>query len=517
MTLEYTNIEDFPEIVTDLRKTFSKNVTKSIAYRKQQLQQLYYLIEENEELIFDAVAKDFQRSRTEAWLGETALLKAEIIEFVNKLDEWAKPQIVETSIAYKFNKCYIIKEPIGTVLIIGTWNYPISLSLAPFAGAMAAGCTAICKPSEVATHSAKLIGELFPKYLDHNAYRIVQAGPEGTVKLLEQKFDHIFYTGSTAVGKKVMEAAAKNLTPVTLELGGKSPVIVANDANILISAKRIIWGKIYNCGQTCIAPDYIICERLVQTALIDSIPKVLEEFLGENIKQSKDYARIVNQRHFDRLQNMLLSTKGNILIGGDSDRDDLYIAPTVVTDVTKEDSLMQEEIFGPILPIVVVEDIDEAIEFVNNREIPLALYPFTSSKKLAKHILDNTQSGGVCVNDCILHFAIPTLPFGGKGNSGMGNYHGKKSFDTFTHERSTNETPYYVEKLLGSRYPPYTNFKIWLLQLLIHVRPNFPRNTWSDRMRRLFVKILKFIVYSAFLSYLGSPLVGRGYKYLSQY
>ncbi|CAG8597458.1 6950_t:CDS:2 [Ambispora gerdemannii] len=501
MTLEYTNAEDLPEIVADLRKTFSKNLTKPIAYRKQQLKQLYSLIEENEELIFDAVAKDFRKPRTEAWIGETALLKADIIEFFNKLDEWTKPQIVETSIAYKFNKCYIAKEPIGTVLIIGTWNYPVLLALAPFVGAVAAGCTAICKPSEVATHSAKLLGELFPKYLDHNAYRIVQAGPEGTVKLLEQKFDHIFYTGSTVVGKKIMEAAVKNLTPVTLELGGKSPAIVANDANILLAAKRIIWGKIYNCGQTCIAPDYIICEKSVQTALLESIPKVLEEFLGDDIKQSKDYARIVNHRHFDRLQKMLLSSKGKLSIGGDSDRNDFYIAPTVLADVPKDDSLMQEEIFGPILPIVVVDSIDEAIEFVNNREIPLALYPFTSSKKLAKHILDNTQSGGACVNDCILHFAIPTLPFGGKGNSGMGNYHGKKSFDTFTHERSTLETPYYVERLLGSRYPPYTNSKVWFLRLLLNVRPNFPRNTWSSWVRHVFAKILKFAVCLSVLSY----------------
>ncbi|KAG9301256.1 hypothetical protein G9A89_012639 [Geosiphon pyriformis] len=479
-SLTYTKVEEMEQIVSTLRQTFFQNITKPLAYRKQQLQQLYLLIDENEPAIFEALRQDLYKPRNEAWLGETVLLKQEILDMLKNLDQWAAPEVVKRPLGYALNKCYIRKEPIGNVLIISSWNYPVVLLLGPLVGAIGAGCTAICKPSEMAVHVALLLSELFPKYLDPNAYALVQGGPNETTFLLENKFDHIFYTGSTAVGKIIMAAAAKNLTRITLELGGKSPVILTKNTDIVISVKRILWGKLYNCGQTCIAPDYVLCEESVQAAILEQIPIALREMQGNDVQQSEGYARIINHRHFDRLTNLLQRTKGRIVIGGESDRDNLFIAPTIVADVTSDDILMQEEIFGPILPIIVVKNLEEAIKFVNNLPEPLCLYPFSKDKKTIQYVLDNTRSGGASINDCMLHFAVNTLPFGGIGSSGMGSYHGKRSFDVFSHERSTLETPFYAERLLKARYPPYTQKKMKVLGWLLVSTPSFVKKSGGN-------------------------------------
>ncbi|CAG8566628.1 1136_t:CDS:2 [Dentiscutata heterogama] len=457
MTLIHTNIDELPQIVQELRKSFRSNLTEPLSYRKKQLRNFYRMIDENEQAIYDALYKDLHKQKHEAFVGEIGWVKQETLDTISNLKSWAEPDYVKVNVGHMLNKCHVRKEPVGIVLIIGTWNYPINLLFMPFIGAIAAGCTVILKPSELSAHTATLISELFPKYLDPNAYRIVSGGVVETTALLKHRFDHIFYTGSGKVGKIIMSAAAEHLTPVTLELGGKSPAIISNDVDIPISAKRILWA--------------------VQDAFIKEAPKVIEQFYGPDPQSgTSDYSRIINKNHFDRLQNLLNQTKGKIVYGGNFDRDDLYISPTIVADVPKDDKLMEDEIFGPILPIVVVENLDEAIEYVNSRDIPLALYPFSKSDKTVKHILDNTRSGGVVINDCLMHFTVKDLPFGGQGPSGIGSYHGKRSFNTFSHERAVMTTPFALEKLVKSRYPPYTEFNVKILSLLFFSKPSKTRN-----------------------------------------
>ncbi|RIB15239.1 Aldehyde/histidinol dehydrogenase [Gigaspora rosea] len=480
MSLIHTNVDELPQIVQELRKSFHSNLTKPLSYRKEQLRNLYRMINENEQAFCDALYKDLHKQKHEAILGELGWVKQEALDAISNLKSWAEPNYVKVNLGYMLNKCHVRKEPIGIVLIIGTWNYPVNLLLMPFIGAIAAGCTAILKPSELSAHIASLISELFPKYLDQNAYRIVSGGVVETTALLKYRFDHIFYTGSGKVGKIIMSAAAEHLTPVTLELGGKSPVIATNDVDIPLLAKRILWGKLMNCGQTCIAPDYMICERSVQDAFIKEAPKIIEQFYGSDPQSgTSDYCRIINKNHFDRLQNLLNQTKGRIAYGGNFDRDDLYISPTIVADVSKDDKLMEDEIFGPIFPIIVVENLDEAIEYVNSKDIPLALYPFSKSDKTIKHILDNTRSGGTVINDCLMHFTVKELPFGGQGPSGIGSYHGKRSFDTFSHERAIMTTPFALENLVKARYPPYNEFNAKLLSWLFFKKPSKFRNVAS--------------------------------------
>ncbi|CAG8724197.1 978_t:CDS:2, partial [Funneliformis caledonium] len=456
MALKYNDINEFSQIMGELRASFTKRrLTTPLEYRRKQLEQLYHLIEENKEELCEALYNDLHKSKIESLIAEIGTLREECLEAHNNLYEWAAPESVKTNMIYKMNKCHIRKDPVGTVLIIGAWNYPVTLLLTPLVGAIAAGCTAILKPSELAANTAAVIAKLFPKYLDQNAYRIINGGATETMALLKYRFDHIFYTGSGVVGKIIMSEAAKHLTPVTLELGGKNPVILADDADIPISAKRLVWGKSFNSGQTCIAPDYIICTRDTQVALVKELPKAIKDSYGSDPQKSPDYGRIINQRHFDRLSNLLSQTNGKVVIGGNSDRDDLYFEPTIVSDVPKDDSLMQEEIFGPVLPIVVVENIDESIKYINERDTPLALYPFSRNDKTVKYILDNTRSGGVVINDTMLHYSVSSLPFGGTGASGIGAYHGRHTFDIFTHKRSVMSSPLALEKLLTIRYAPY--------------------------------------------------------------
>ncbi|KAK3815172.1 MAG: aldehyde dehydrogenase 3 family member [Benniella sp.] len=476
MAVNYTPINEIPKIVQSLRSAFSAGFTKPLEYRKQQLRALYNMLAENDAAIREAVHKDLNKHPQELMVGESGVLKQECIDAIKNLDKWAANRSVKTSIVNKFDNVHIRKDPLGVVLIIGAWNYPLNLLLAPAVGAIAAGNTVVLKPSEVAPNTATLLTRLLPAYLDQRAYRIINGSVDETTLLLEQKFDHIFFTGSGNVGKVIMAAAAKQLTPVTLELGGKSPAFVARDVDVAIAARRLVWAKFFNCGQTCIAPDYIVIERGIEDKFIDACKASLQEFYGSNAQTSQSYGRIVNKNHHQRLRALLEQTKGKVVHGGELDEEDRYISPTLVLGVDKDDKLMEGEIFGPIFPIIVVDRLVEGVKLVNSMDQPLALYVFSKNKKLIDYVLDHTRSGGVVVNDALVHFIVSNLPFGGTGPSGIGNYHGKRSFDVFSHERSTIIKTMGMEKLLDLRYPPYTEKKTRWLDFFLWDKASFSSN-----------------------------------------
>jgi aldehyde dehydrogenase (NAD+) len=357
----------------------------------------------------------------------------------------------------------LIPQPLGVVGIIAPWNYPLQLAIGPLVAAIAAGNCAIVKPSEVAPRTSEALARLVPKYLDPEAVTVVQGGVAETTALLEQRFDHIFYTGNGTVGRVVMTAAAKNLTPVTLELGGKSPTIVDASADLDVTARRIVWGKFFNAGQTCVAPDYVLVEKKIEERLLAALVRTVKEFFGADPKQTKDYSRIVNTRHHRRLVQYL--GDGQLVCGGDHDENDKYIAPTILKNVKPDAPVMADEIFGPILPVLSVGSVGEAIEFVNKRPKPLALYVFTGERQVADEVLARTSSGGACVNDVVLHLAIPELPFGGVGESGMGAYHGKTGFETFSHRKAVLSKVAAMDMSL--RYPPFDEKKqSWVKRLM---------------------------------------------------
>ncbi|CDH57278.1 fatty aldehyde dehydrogenase [Lichtheimia corymbifera JMRC:FSU:9682] len=473
--LKYTSCDSIPGLVQELRQSFSMGLTKDVSFRKQQLRNLQRFCEEHTEAIQKALYADLRKHTIETGVGEISLVVEECRYMIKNLDRLVKP----TSTKKRFlmnamDKTYIRKEPKGVVAVLGAWNYPVNLLLMPVVGAIAAGCCVVIKPSEVAANTAELMGRLLPQYLDKRTYTVVNGAIPETTTLLEQKLDHIFYTGNGAVGKIVMTAAAKHLTPVTLELGGKSPAIVAPDADFNITAHRLLWGKFYNCGQTCVAPDYVMVDKDQMERLIVAFRRTIREYYTDNPQKSNSYGRIINTRQFDRLKRLLdACDPSSIVVGGDTDRDDLYISPTIVSNVQPNDgNLMADEIFGPILPIVPVKDMKEAIQVVNSRDHPLALYVFTSSARTYNEILDQTNSGGALVNDTLMHLQELSLPFGGVGPSGMGSYHGDKSFDTFTHERSTMIKSTHFESLIAAKYPPYTVDKETVMNLLVYGLPS---------------------------------------------
>jgi len=350
--------------------------------------------------------------------------------------------------------------------VISAWNYPWNLCLGPLVGAIAAGNCVLMKPSEVAENTARLVAELFPRYLDPNCVQVVLGGVPETTLLLRERFDHIMYTGNGAVGKIIMRAAAEYLTPVTLELGGKSPCIVDENCDLAVTARRILWGKFTNAGQTCIAPDYVLAHKNIEPKLLKALQDNLHEFYGENPKDSKDFARIINKRHVQRLGALLTDLGGGEIVeGGQIEEDEKYIAPTIIRNASPDSSVMAGEIFGPILPIMTVPDIQSAIEFINSRPKPLALYIFSGNTSNQNQILANTSSGSVAINETLMQFACPDLPFGGVGDSGMGSYHGEKGFQTFSHMRSVlNKTTWFD---LNVRYPPFNENKVWTMRKLI--------------------------------------------------
>ena len=458
-----TPVEAIPGLVADLRESFSAGRSRPMAWRMRQLERFKAMIVEREGDFHAALAADLGKSSAEATLTETAFVAGEIDFTLKHLSGWAKSERVNAPLVQQPCKARIESEPLGVVLIIGAWNYPFQLTLAPLIGALAAGNCALVKPSEVSPATSAAIARWLPEYLDPACVKVVQGGVPETTAALSERFDHIFYTGGGAVGRIVMRAAAEHLTPVTLELGGKSPCVVDKALDLEVAARRIVWGKYTNCGQTCIAPDYVLAHAEIHDALVERLAAVVREFYGEDPKACTDYGRIVNERHVRRLSALMGS--GEVACGGQIDAAARYIAPTILTGVALDSPVMADEIFGPILPVIKIGRLGEAVEIINARPKPLALYVFSSDKAAWTEIVERTSSGGVCVNDTLMHIAVPELPFGGVGASGMGAYHGRASFDTFSHRRGVLLRSTRVDPPL--RYPPLTENKIkWARRFL---------------------------------------------------
>jgi len=457
-------LESISHKLTDLRAFFASGRTRDIDFRIAQLKKLKEGIRKYEPEIIAALDNDFHKPPFESYATEIGILYTEIDHAVRHIRSWSRPRRVATPIIHFLSRSRIYHEPYGVALIISPWNYPFQLTIAPLIGAIAAGNCVLIKPSELSPATSALMARMIAELFDPDYLAVFQGDAEATQQILAEKFDYIFYTGSTAVGRIIMTAAARHLTPVTLELGGKSPCIVDQDVRLDYGIKRIAWGKFLNAGQTCIAPDYVLIHRKIKEAFIGEMIRTIHSFYGEDPMESPDYARIINERHFNRLLH--LTEKGRILSGGNSRRKDLYIAPTLIDQVSSDDPVMQEEIFGPILPLIEYDDIDEAIAFVNQRPRPLALYCFSESKVIQNRILRETSSGGGCINDTISHIGSQELPFGGVGESGMGGYHGKSSFDTFTHQRGMLFRSNLLDMPL--RYPPYRG-RVSLLKLLFRI------------------------------------------------
>ncbi|MGQ8365006.1 aldehyde dehydrogenase family protein [Glaciecola sp. 1036] len=442
---------------------FDTGVTRDVEWRKQQLSRLADLIKENKNAVFSALQKDLGKSKQEAYITEVGYVLSDIKHKLKRIKKWSRAKKVKTPLAAMPAHSFIQPQPLGTVLIIGAWNYPFQLLLAPFVAAISAGNCAILKPSELAPNVSQLIADLVPKYLDEKAFSVVQGGKDETSGLLELSFNKIFYTGGEVVGKIVMTAAAKHLTPVTLELGGKSPCVVDTTADLAVTANRIVWGKFMNAGQTCIAPDYILVEPSIKQQLIDELIKAIETQYTATPKTSKDYGRIVNERHCQRLSDYLSNQK--VVYGGDVDIQQKYMAPTLVVDPELSDPLMQEEIFGPILPIVEMNSRNAMLSFIQQRPQPLAAYLFTQDDEFEYRFVDEVSAGNMCINDISMFALNHELPFGGVGTSGMGRYHGKFGFDTFSHHKAVMHRSFSMENTL--RYAPFSKIKFWLLKRFI--------------------------------------------------
>ncbi|BBY81037.1 aldehyde dehydrogenase family protein [Mycolicibacterium pulveris] len=465
MTTEFAapaqSTTDIPAVVRRLRETFNTGRTKDLDWRKQQLQAMERLVTENEDAIAEALHQDLGRNRFEAWLADIASTAGEAKDAAKNVRKWARRRYRLLELSQLPGRGWVEYEPYGTVLIIGAWNFPFVLTLGPAIGAIAAGNTVVLKPSEVCPASSALMAELVPKYLDNDAIVVVEGDGAVSQELIAQGFDHICFTGGTEIGRKVYEGAAPHLTPVTLELGGKSPVIVSADADIDVAAKRIAWTKLINSGQICIAPDYVLADARIRDQLVDKIKDAVTKFESDN----PDGKRIVNERHFNRLTSALAATKGDVVVGGGSDPAKVSIQPTVVVDPDPAEPLMTDEIFGPILPIVTVESLDDAIGFVNSRPKPLAAYLFTKTKSIRERVIKEVSAGGMVINHLLFHFATNKLPFGGVGPSGMGAYHGKYGFEQFSHKKTVMTKP--TRPDVGAFiYPPYTEKALKLAKRL---------------------------------------------------
>lgn len=450
-------------LVEDARAWFQEGHSRAPTWRLRQLEGLVRLVNEREEEIYAALTEDLGKPRLEAYGSELAYIRNEAELARRRLSGWLKPEKVRVPLIAQPGRASILREPLGVVLIISPWNYPFHLALAPLIGAVAAGNAVVLKPSEVAPATSALLAKFLPDYLDPRGIQVVEGAEEETQHLLQQRFDHIFFTGSPRVARVIMRAAAEHLTPVTLELGGKSPCLVDRSADLGVSARRIVWGKYFNAGQTCLAPDYILVHEAVEEALVEQMAEAVLAFYGEDPQQSPDYGRIINQEHIRRLER-LLRTGGRAVVGGVIDPSDRYFAPTVLQDVAADAPVMQDEIFGPILPVCPVSDMQEAMRFVNARPKPLALYLFARDRLLQQEVLERTSSGGAVVNHVMMHVSVPDLPFGGVGQSGMGAYHGRASFETFSHRKAVLKKSLRFEPDL--MYPPYSaNKKRWIRRI----------------------------------------------------
>ncbi|KAB2191461.1 aldehyde dehydrogenase [Staphylococcus epidermidis] len=439
--------------INNSKAFFNTHKTKNLKFRKQQLKLLSKNIKNHENELLDALYKDLGKSKVEAYATEIGMLLKSIKLKRKELKNWSKTKQTDTPLYLFPTKSYIKKEPYGTVLIIGPFNYPVQLVFEPLIGAIAAGNTAIVKPSELTPHVAIVIKDIIEDTFDEAYVSVVEGGIEETQALLSLPFDYMFFTGSEKVGKIVYEAAARKLIPVTLELGGKSPVIVDDTANIKVASERISFGKFTNAGQTCVAPDYILVQRKVKNDLIKALKKTITEFYGENIEKSPDFGRIVNQKHFNRLNDLIQIHKDNVVFGGNSSKEDLYIEPTLLDNITNDNKIMKEEIFGPILPIITYDNFDEVLEIIQSKSKPLSLYLFSEDENMTHRVVEELSFGGGAINDTLMHLANPNLPFGGVGSSGIGQYHGKYSFDTFSHMKSYTFKSTRLESSLF--FPPY--------------------------------------------------------------
>ncbi len=446
---------DMTSVADTLRTAFDQGLTRPLAWRRHQLEQMLKMLEENEDEFLAALATDLGKPAVEGFVTDVAFVTSEVKAMLKNLKKWNKPRRVGTPLVALPARSQLRPEPVGVVLVIAPWNYPVQLLLVPVAGAIAAGNAVVMKPSEVSAATSALLGRLVPRYMDRSAIAIVEGGVPETTELLEQRFDHIFYTGNGTVGRVVMSAAVKNLTPVTLELGGKSPVIIDESANLRVAARRVAWGKWLNAGQTCVAPDYVLIGSAVKDAFIDELRTAITDFYGADPEQSDSYGRIISPRHFDRLVSLMAG--GTPVIGGNVDVVTRFIAPTVLIDVDLTSRLMDEEIFGPILPIIEVESTSDAIAYVNAHPHPLALYVFAEKKRVIAEVLDRTTAGGVTVNGTIMHLTNPKLPFGGIGESGMGSYHGESGVRLFQHQKPVLTRGTKMDPSLA--YPPYTDRK----------------------------------------------------------
>ncbi|NJR64249.1 MAG: aldehyde dehydrogenase [Leptolyngbyaceae cyanobacterium CRU_2_3] len=457
------NIRDrITSILRQQRAFFGTGKTREIEFRLERLKRLRHVIKDQQEAILAAVQADLNKPAVEAYISEIGFVVTEINYAIKHLRAWAKPKSVAVPLEQLPAKAQVYAEPLGVVLIIAPWNYPVHLTLLPLVGAIAAGNCALIKPSELAPASSRLIANLIQTVFESSYIAVVEGDVEVSQAILDEKFDHIFFTGSTAIGKIVMQAAARHLTPVTLELGGKNPCIVDAEVHLEHAAKRIVWGKFINAGQTCVAPDYLLVDRRIKPALISAIKTAIREFYGEYPAESPDYAHIINLKQFTRLQELLRTS--NVVMGGETIADRKYIAPSVVDQVSWDDQAMQDEIFGPILLVLEYDKLEEAIAQINARPKPLALYLFSKNLQWQQRVLQQISSGGVCINDTVLHMVPSTLPFGGVGNSGMGSYHGKAGFDTFSHKRSVLSKPFWLD--LPWRYPPYAGKLEFLKRLM---------------------------------------------------
>lgn len=453
MSIKNTPVSEIKSIVAAQREYFATNETLTYKFRKEQLKRLQAALKKWEKPLCDALWSDLHKSSQEAILTELSIVAGEVKNHIKHLRGWMRSRCASTPLKMMPSRSRVVSEPLGGALIISPWNYPVQLLLNPLVGAISAGCTAILKPSPYVPNVSRVIEEMITETFDKRYIAVVQGNREVNATLLDERFDIIFFTGSPALGKKVMAAAAKNLTPVVLELGGKSPCIVDADADIKIAARRIAWGKTLNAGQTCIAPDYLLIHSSRKEEFIQEFGKAVTRLHGNDIKASRHFVRLVNENAFNRVSGYLKD--GKIALGGTTDAKERYIEPTLLTDVPLTAPVMQEEIFGPVLPMIPFNDRNEAIKFINEREKPLALYYFGKVSN-GKEVIRTTSAGGSCINDTIMHIANENIPFGGVGNSGMGHYHGRLSFDAFSHKRSVVTTPTWLD--LPFRYMPYKMF-----------------------------------------------------------
>lgn len=481
-TTSYTPISDIPKKLETLRGYFATQVTKSAKWRKEQLRAALRLMTENEDRITAALKADVGKPNFEATFTEIVSVETEIRAMIDELDEWMKPTHYPTPASLMPGDSYVVRDPYGVVLIIAPFNYPIQLTILPLIASISAGNCAVLKPSELTPASSALLAELIPKYMDNSAFQVVTGSIAETTALLKERWDYIFFTGSDMVGKVVARAAAEHLTPVTLELGGKSPVILGPDADLTLAARRVMWGKCLNAGQSCIAPDYAFVPVDLQKKFEEECVKVVKTFYAENPSSSPDFGRIVSERHTQRLAKLIDGAKDQLIYGGKYDVANKFVEPTIVT-ATTEQPIMNEEIFGPILPIIPYENINKVIEYINSKPKPLALYVFSTKSDFNDRILKETSSGGVSINDVMMHFANANLPFGGVGTSGQGNYHGKWGYEAFSHPKAVLNKSVYGDA--PARYPPYTAFNAKLFRFVAEL---YKVNSAT------FSKMFKFVV-----------------------